>query len=47
MQVAPAVLQPRFPSAVTTRTIAELLIDREEDRTPRAVLVGMPRETDR
>ena len=30
-----------------TRTFAELLIDREEDRTLRAVLVGMLRETDR
>jgi hypothetical protein len=30
-----------------TRTFAELLIDREEDRTPRTVLVGMLREADR
>jgi hypothetical protein len=28
------------------RTFAELLIDREEDRTLRAVLVGMLREGD-
>jgi hypothetical protein len=30
-----------------TRAFAELLIDCEEDRTPRAVLVGMLREIDR
>jgi hypothetical protein len=29
------------------RTFAELLIDREEDRTLRAVLVGMLREAER
>jgi hypothetical protein len=30
-----------------TRTVAELLIDCEEDGTLRAVLVGMPQEIDR
>ena len=30
-----------------TRTFAELLIDREEDRTLREILVGMLREADR
>ena len=30
-----------------SRAFAELLIDREEDRTLRAVLVGMLREGDR
>ena len=30
-----------------TRSFAELLIDREEDRTLRAVLVGMLREMER
>jgi hypothetical protein len=30
-----------------SRTFAELLIDREEDRTLRAVLVGMLRESER
>jgi hypothetical protein len=31
----------------TTRTFAELLIDCEEDRVLRAVLVGMLRESER
>ena len=31
-------------SPVAPRTFAELLIDCEEDRVPRAVLVGMLRE---
>ena len=30
-----------------SRAFADLPIDREEDRTLRPVLVGMPRETDR
>jgi hypothetical protein len=30
-----------------TRTFAELLVDCQEDRTPRAVLVGMLREMER
>ena len=32
---------------VVPRAVAELLIDCEEDRTLRAALVGMLRETDR
>jgi len=36
-----------FWSDPESRTFAELLIDREEDRTLRAVLVGMLREFDR
>jgi hypothetical protein len=36
-----------FWSYPETRAFAELLIDCEEDRTPRAVLVGMLREPER
>jgi hypothetical protein len=35
-----------FWSYPQSRTFAELLIDCEEDRVPRAVLVGMLREAD-
>ena len=35
-----------FWSFPQSRTFAELLTDCEEDRTLRAVLVGMPRESD-
>jgi hypothetical protein len=35
------------PPRTGSRTFAELLIDREEDRTLRAVLVGMLRKWDR
>jgi hypothetical protein len=38
---------PHGEPAVSPRTVAELLIDCEEDRTLPAVLVGMLRESDR
>jgi hypothetical protein len=37
---------PHGELAVSPRTVAELLIDFEEDRTLRAVVVGMLREAD-
>jgi hypothetical protein len=39
-------LERKYDSLLT-RTFAELLIDAEEDRYVRAVLVGMLREADR
>jgi hypothetical protein len=36
-----------FWSYPQSRVFAELLVDCEEDRTPRAVLVGMLRESQR
>ena len=42
-----AVPRRLLPRESATRTFAELLIDCEEDRTLRAVLVGMLREAER
>jgi hypothetical protein len=48
MQVAPAVSQPRFLHlAATDSEVGELVIDCEEDRLLRPVLVGMLRDAER
>jgi hypothetical protein len=46
MQVAPAVSQPRFPSAVTDLD-GELLIDLAEDKAARTAVFGLLAEMEK